>query len=389
MAPGAVRVVRDRATWVSYSQMAAYGAFIYGFGAAQVLLRDEQGTTRTISALHGSAFALGLIVMSGFNGVVTQRLGRGRSMRLGSLGMALGILGYTSGLSVLVTVTGVFVTALGGALVIGGLSAFLTMQQGPAAPTALSEATALAAIAGLVTPLLLGLLVAQGIGWRPALWLLVVWLLVQEVVRGRDLREYGTPAPRAARATGTRLPPRFWWAFVTMLPAAGIEFCIALWAADLLRQRGGLESGAAAAALAAFALGLLIGRVVGSRLARRMSPETLLIAAFALSGVAFLVLWASTQPVVMLVFLFVTGCGVALHWPLGIGRVIRSVPPADADRAAGFGNVSSGLSVMAAPFALGALADALSLHTAFLIVPLLAAFGVFLVAFRPVPLRTT
>jgi hypothetical protein len=44
---------------------------------------------------------------------------------------------------------------------------------------------------------------------------------------------------------------------------------------------------------------------------------------------------------------------------------------------------------MAAPFALGALADALSLHTAFLIVPLLAAFGVFLVAFRPVPLRIT
>lgn len=387
MASGAVRVIRDRATWISYSQMAAYGAFIYGFGAAQVLLRDEQGTSRTVSALHGSAFALGLVVMSGFNGPIAERIGRGRSMRLGSLGMAIGILGYTSGLSVVVTLIGAFVAALGGALALAGLSAFLTMQQGPAAPAALSEATAAAALASLVTPVLIGVGVAIGFGWRPALWVVAVWLILQEFARGRDLSEYGTAVARDRGAQRPPLPRRFWWAWITMIPAAGIEFCIALWAADLLRQRGGLGSGAATAALASFALGLFVGRIIGGRLVQRISPEVVLAGAFGLSGVTFLVLWFSTQPTVMLIFLFLTGCGVGLHWPLGIGRVIRSVPPEVADRASGLGTVSSGLSVMVAPFALGALADALSLHTAFLIVPLLAAMGVALVVGRPVPLR--
>jgi hypothetical protein len=47
--------------------------------------------------------------------------------------------------------------------------------------------------------------------------------------------------------------------------------------------------------------------------------------------------------------------------------------------------VAAGLSVMVAPFALGAMADAWGLRTAFLVVPALAALGVALVLFRPVP----
>lgn len=40
---------RDRRTWVSYAQMGAYGFFVYALGASQILLREEQQTSRTIA----------------------------------------------------------------------------------------------------------------------------------------------------------------------------------------------------------------------------------------------------------------------------------------------------------------------------------------------------
>jgi MFS family permease len=116
-----------------------------------------------------------------------------------------------------------------------------------------------------------------------------------------------------------------------------------------------------------------------------MNPERLLIGAFALSGLAFLVVWSIPNVALMLIFLVITGCGVGLHWPLAIGRSIRSAPQF-ADRASGTGTMAAGIAVMIAPFALGALADGFGLQWAFLIVPVLAVLGVALVAWRPVPM---
>jgi fucose permease len=80
---------------------------------------------------------------------------------------------------------------------------------------------------------------------------------------------------------------------------------------------------------------------------------------------------------------FVTGCGIALHWPLAIARTIRVVPE-QADRASGIGLLVAGVAIMTAPFALGALADVAGLRTAFLIVPLLSISGAIMVWVRPV-----
>ena len=39
--------------------MACYAWFIYSFGATLALLRVEQGTSRSVSSLHGSLMAIG------------------------------------------------------------------------------------------------------------------------------------------------------------------------------------------------------------------------------------------------------------------------------------------------------------------------------------------
>jgi fucose permease len=387
MAPLETRPVRTKPTWVAYLQMGAYGAFVYALGASQILLRDEQQTSRTIAGLHGSAWALGLVLMSLFSASITLRLGRGRAMRLGSIVMVLGILGYTSGLPVYVTLASVVVAGLGGALMVTGLSAFLSSQQKAAAPAAISEANALGAIAGLLGAVGVGIGVSLTLGWRPALWLLMAGLLLLEIWRGRSLRIYNVGEETHDDQADTRklreIPNIFWWSLLVMLPAAGIEYCMALWSADLLREQGGFGSAAATTSLGVVVAGLIVGRVAGSRLAERFNPETLIIAAFALSAVAFLVVWSTTIPWLMLLFLFITGCGVALHWPLAIARTMRAAP-GFVDRASGLGLFAAGLGVMIAPFALGALADGFGLRAAFLIVPVLSVLGVVLVWTRPV-----
>jgi Fucose permease len=208
-------------------------------------------------------------------------------------------------------------------------------------------------------------------------------LIGVEIWRGAQAQSYdlGEVAGMAGRWRDlTRL---FWWSCLVMLPAAGIEYSLALWSADLLREQGGLGDGAASAALAVVVAGLVTGRVVGGRIAQRMDPENLLIAAFALSGAAFLVVWATSNVPVMLTFLFLTGCGIGLHWPLAIARAIRAVPHL-ADLASAVGLLCAGLAIMTAPFALGALADSIGLRTAFLLVPLLALLGVVVVWRRPI-----
>jgi len=381
----AARPRRDRSTWVAYAQMGTYGAFVYALGASTLLLRDEQLTSRTVAGLHASAWALGLVVMSAANAKVTRRWGRGRSMRLGSILMIIGIAGYTSGLPTLVTTVSVFIAGLGGALMVAGLSAFIAVQQGAAAPAAVSEANAVGAVAGLVAAGAVGVGVVLTLGWRPALWSLMLVLIVVEIWRGAGTSAFNISAPSHGVARKTRLPALFWWTCAVMLPAAGVEYCVALWSAEFLREQGGLGSGAAAASLTSVVAGLIIGRSVGSRIAERWDPERLLAFAFALAAVAFMVVWSSNQPLVMLAFLFLTGCGIGLHWPLAIARTIRVIPE-QADRASGIGLLAAGLAVMTAPFALGVLADAFGLRTAFLVVPVLSLLGVILVLARPVPL---
>ena len=381
---------RDRLTWLSYAQVGLYGAWVYGFGASQALLRDEQGTTPTVSALHGTMLAVGMLIASLLSARIMGAIGRGAALRVGSAICMVGILGYTSGGPVAVTLVSAAVASAGFALTVTGIYAFLSTHQGPAAPAALTEANGIGAFGGLVAAFGVGAAVAVGLGWRALFWVTAVGLVLIELWRGRDLAGFATGEVAHSAGRVRDLTPRFWWSCVVLLPAAGIEFCVALWSADLLREQGGLGTAAAAASVACAGGGVLVGRVIGARVTERIDPEKVLAFTYAASGVAFLLMWSVTGPVLMLVFLFLTGAMLAMHWPLSIGRSIRSVTPDVADRAAGTGNVVAAVAVGGAPFALGALyqglgGDVSALRMAFLIVPAMAIVGTVMVLLRRIP----
>ena len=246
-------------------------------------------------------------------------------------------------------------------------------HHGAGGPAAISEANATAAAAGIVAPLLVGLAVLTGLGWRAGLLVVLVLVGALVVALGRTR----IPAPREVpqhHDGSTRLPTRYWIGWGVLAACIACEFCLTLWAADILRSRDGLGPGAASAALTGLVAGMFVGRLVGGRLALRFGVDPMLYAALAVAAAGFAVFWASTWAPLAIAGLMICGLGVALHYPLGIARAIDAAegrPDLASARAA----LAVALAIGVGPFALGALADQIGLHQAFLVVPALLALA--------------
>jgi fucose permease len=148
-----------------------------------------------------------------------------------------------------------------------------------------------------------------------------------------------------------------------------LALSMTLWAAQLLRDRSGAGKALAATGVTAIVGGMCIGRVLGSRLARRYHPDGLLFAAFALTAIGFTLFWMATVPLVAFVGLALTGLGMAVHYPLGLSRTIGAAA-GQADRASSSAALGTGIAIGVAPFLLGFLSDTITVRYAFLLVPL-------------------
>jgi fucose permease len=155
------------------------------------------------------------------------------------------------------------------------------------------------------------------------------------------------------------------------------EFALSLWSADLLRDRGGLGPAAAAASVAAVTVGLLVGRTVGSRVAERIPIDRILKGSILIGLVGFLLAWATMNPAVIILGLFFSGVGLAVSWPLGVARAVRT-SGGRTDIASGRATAAGALAGGISPFVLGALADQFNVHLAFLIVPVMLV-GAFVI----------
>jgi predicted MFS family arabinose efflux permease len=382
---GLARPDRDRPTWIAYVQLAFWAWFLYAFGATQALLRDEQGTTRSVAALHGTALALGGLVGALLTAKAVALWGRGMVMRVSALAAVGSILVYTwPGAAPAVSMAGAALCSFFGTFLLITINAFLLDYQGEAGPASLTEANALASFMGLLGPLAIGIGAATVLGWRWGVWIVVIALLAVEVWRGRHVDVFGTRGLAQHEAEGGRFRAPVYWSLGIIMCFLGAEFSLTFWGADLLRERCGFGAAAAAASIASITGGMLIGRVWGSRLAQRMSTERLLKGSIVVALVAFVLAWSFTQWPIVLLGLLLTGVGIGVHWPLGVARVVRS-SGGMTDRASAGASIAGSISMAIAPFALGTLSDTIGFHLAFLLVPLFLAIALVILVVRPVP----
>ncbi len=316
---------RNRFTWVAYLLLAVYGFFLNNLGPITPFLKDELVLTYTVSSLHFTAFAAGILLAGLGSAPVVGRIGRMAALWGGAAGLTLGAVLLMAGRSPVVTIGAAFVAGVLGSLILAVVPGALSDQHGEARAVAMSEANVVASLFSAAAPLLVGWF-ARNLGeWR---WVLVVaavlppltWLSLGRSGAG------GSPsaAPRAPEGARGRLPGRYWIYWVALVLSIAIEFCMVTWSADYAERVLGLPRASAAQSVSVFLGAMIVGRWASSRLVRRFSAAAVVTASIGLASAGFLVFWLAWSAASGLVGLFLTGLGVAGLYPLLISLAIAS-----------------------------------------------------------------
>jgi MFS family permease len=368
---------RDRLTWIAYLLLAWFAYLQAAPGLVLVHLRDELGLSYATGGLHVAAFAVGSLVAGVASVRLECALGRRTLFWSAAALMGAGAVGLTAGRAAWATVGAVLVMGLGGGLLLATIQAALADHHGERRTVALTEANLAASVAYLVLIGLLSLSAALHAGWRVAL---LASLVVPLLAWWRN-RRLAIEAPPAAPVAQGRLPGVFWIAGAMLFCTTAAEWCVNAWAASFVQGAAGLSPDGAVSLMAGYFGGVVAGRALGSRLARRHDPARLLALALAVAGAGFALLWLAAAPVPALAGLALLGLGLGNLFPMGIAVTI-ALAPGRAELASGRIVAMTALAVVLAPVTVGTLADATSLMAALGLAPVmivLAAAGLALV----------
>ena len=378
--PGLVdqRFVRDRLTLTLYTSFIAWGWYLYAFSPAIPLIAEEQGISRALAGLHGTAMAGGTLLTGLFSAYLAIRFGRRLHAIIGSVVFAGGVALLMVSTTLAATLPATLLVAIGGSLTVTAATPALSVHHGRAGPAAVTEANGVGAAFGLLAPLVLGLFVRLGLGWRPAVAIAAALAMSAALLL---LRMPAVPAlargTRVVRVPGQKrvgFSAAFWLFWVALVCGAGIEFATTFWAPDLLANRTGASASLSSAAVSALVIGMAVSRFVVGPLSLRKAPEKLLLVGYATAAVGWAVFWLTTSSTVAVAGLVVAGLGYGTHFPLAISLVLRAAGDRP-DQGQARATLGAGAAIGVAPFALGALADAFGPHRAFLLVAVLIVCG--------------
>jgi MFS family permease len=355
--------------WFAYLQAAP--------GLVIAYLREELGLSYATGGLHVAAFAAGSMVAGVVSTRLERALGRRRLLWSSAALMGLGAIGLTAGRTAEVTVASVLIMGAGGGLLLVTTQAALADHHGERRTVALAEANVAASIAYLVLIGALYLTATLQAGWRIAL---LVSLAVPALAWWGN-RRLAIDAPPPSRVSQARLPGVFWIAAAMLFCTTAAEWCITAWGATFVQDAADVSTDTAVVLMAGYFGGVVAGRALGSRLARRHDPARLLALALAVTATGFMILWPSHGPTQALVGLALVGTGLGNLFPMGVSLAV-TLAPRLAALASGRTVAVSSFAVLLAPLTVGTLADATSLRAALGVVPAalaLAAVGLTLV----------
>jgi fucose permease len=366
MTSDSLEFTRDRLTWVAYAMLAWFAFLQAAPGLVIGHLRDELELSYSVGGMHVAAFAGGSMLAGLVSGTVERALSRRLGLWVAAALMGVGTLALTAGRVASVTIGSVLVMGLGGGLLLTTLQATLSDHHRERRTIALAEANVAASVAYLGLIGVLSLVALLHVGWRAALLgsLLVPVLLW---VANRDL---AFEAQVSATAASGRLPGVFWVAAGMLFCTTAAEWCITAWGATYAKDATGVSTDTAVGLMGGFFGGVLVGRVIGSGMARRHEPARLLAIALGVAIGGFVVLWPATTAVQAVAGLALLGIGLGNLFPMAISVTVALAPDMAA-LVSGRAVAMSALAVLLAPLAVGGLADATSLQLALCVVPAL------------------
>jgi MFS family permease len=371
------RFRRDRLTWIAYLMVAWFAYLQAAPGLVIVHLRDELDLSYSTGGLHVAAFAAGSMVAGLISAQLERVLGRRTLLWSAAALMGAGAIGLSAGPTAAVTVGSMLVMGVGGGLLLATTQAALADHHGEHRTVALAEANVAASLAYVALIGVLSLTAALHAGWRVAL----LASLVVPALAWLNNRRLEINAPPHSRGARGRLPAVFWIAAAMLFCTTAAEWCITAWGASFVEDAAEVSADTSVTLMAGYFGGVVAGRTLGSRLARRHNPAGLLALALAVTAAGFAIVWPSTGPAQVLVGLSLLGLGLGNLYPMGTSVAV-ALAPERAMLASGRTVMMSAFAVVLAPLTVGALADATSLKAALGVMPVflaLAAAGLMLV----------
>jgi fucose permease len=342
-------------------------------------LQDEIGFSYRVAGLHPSGLAVGTLLIGMFGDRIVHQLGRRFVLLAGVAGMCVAGVGLCLAGSEYETIGSVFLMGLAGGSIVAISYSVLADVHGPTKNIAFNEINAVCYGFAIAAPLLTGLAISLGLGWRSAI-LLDVALGIVLLAR---LVSFDVPdaAPRQRTGKAERLPAAYWIYLSALACGVSLEFCALIWAPAYFERVVGLDGATAATAAATFPVAMFVGRSAGSWLIRRFPASKILPGAFVLQAVGFVLYFSSVGAILTIIGLFILGLGVSVLYPLIFGLAVE-VAGSDTDRGTARSLIASSLAILVVPAALGALADSVGLHMAHLIMPVLtlATVGIYVAA---------
>ncbi|MFJ2534322.1 MFS transporter [Microbacterium maritypicum] len=364
--------VRDEVTVLSYAALGCYTFWLYAFGPAVTLLRDELGFSYTLLGLYSVFWSLGAALAGAAFTWVARRLSRGALLWSSVAGAIVGAALFTLGVGVPVTLGGTVLFGLAGTMLLAAIQAILSDRHGSRRDQALTEANIGAGASAVFAPLVLGALAVTALGWR-ATFAIPIVVLALLFLRYRKLTYRSNPRERPRGQSG-RLPAACWMFAVLMAFGSAIEFCLVYFGPQVLIATG-MSAAAASAALGGNFLGILVGRMAGAALTRRSGNAVpLMYASIVIVAAGFALFWLTDESALAVGGLFVCGLGVANLYPLALALTLDAAPGQE-DQANARSQLIVGLVAAASPFVLGSLADRFGLFAAFAVEPVLIIAG--------------
>lgn len=366
---GPVPFHRDRFTWAAYGALLAFGFLNAVLGPILPYLREVEHISYLVGALHQLAYAMG----GGVAGLLAHRdlLGRSATIRFGLAGAAVAGLGLGFGDTAAFTLPATLLMAFLNTAALIALWAALSDAHRARRAVAMTEGEVAVSLGGIVVPLLIAVLASTAATWRFAMVIGAVVVAIAVVGIGtvrvpeRDSVEEVSVPPQAAEHGGKRSP-----LLAVVFCIVALEFGLSFWLASYLNVSVGLERGLAVALVAALYGANLAGRLLASRLARRVETDRLLALALitAMVGLPILIGAHAAGPATL--GFVITGMGIGALFPLTsslhVGRSRRT-----ADAALGQVLVVAAFGQTFGPLAIAAIAQGEGLRAGFLVLPAL------------------
>jgi len=362
--------------WASYSLLGIFGLSVGLPGPAVPSLQDAYGLSYSGAALHLTLFSVGSAIGSALDDRLDRRFHRTTLLRasLVAVGMGAAMCGIAP--TAIISLAGITVMGVGGTIAINIAHGVLGSEHADGRGTVLANAHLFAAL-GLAAAAV-AVAAARAVGqWRLAFAVPVAVVAVILLTRQPErLPAYASAAsapeaPAPAPSTAVRIGG------MVLALSVAVEWAVTFWAASFLRDPVGLTPAFADAITIAVLATLVVGRWVLGRLTRARGAGVLLRTAFVVTiamSVPYLAGPRLPQPlsVIVPVAALVALClTVTMLFPLALAVTLTAAGGSAAEQqhasATALGMGAAGAVVT--PYLLGATADATTLTTALVILP--------------------